>query len=154
MEIQNVSFGDNGIKNIQDKKTPRIPSEKNGQIADSVEISGTIQDAGTIDGSGIEVNTDFAPRMEVVKSVSERVEHGAYDDELLVSVAEEVADSPAVKAALTEITMDLIEEPVERADRVALSRDQVENGYYDTPAVLRETADRLLTALNVLDNTQ
>jgi len=125
MEIQNVSFGNNGIKNINDKKTPRVSSEKNGQIIDSVEISGTIQDAEIIDGSGIQVNTDFAPRMEVIKSVSERVEQGAYDDELRVSVAGEVADSPAVKAALTEITMDLIEEPVERTDRVALSRDQV-----------------------------
>ena len=89
MKVPNVSFGDNGIKNIGEKNNSKVTSEKRGLITDSVRISGA---ANGLEQVLYAVDINYPPRTELVKAVSERIARGAYNKELLDSVAEKAVD--------------------------------------------------------------
>ena len=149
MKIQSFFFGDNGLKNISGKKTSEVNAEKKAVKVDSVKISGNVNELVNSEQAAYEVNPEYPPRTEIVKSVSERIERGDYNEKLLNSVAEKVADSPAVKDIIAGVVMNNVEKSGERTDKVELAREHVVEGYYDNPAVIKEIADRLIDALGL-----
>lgn len=149
MKIQSFFFGDNGLKNISDKKVSGVNSEKKAVKVDSVKISGNVNELVNSEQTIYEVNPEYPPRTEIVKSVSGRIEQGDYNTKLLNSVAEKVADSPAVKDFIAGVVMNNVEKSGERTEKVELAEEHIVEGYYDNPAVIKEIADRLIDALGL-----
>ena len=149
MKIPNVSFGDNGIKNIGEKNNSKVTSEKRSFITDSVKISDAANGMEQAEQMLYAVDVNYPPRTELVKAVSERVARGAYNDELLDSVAEKAIDSPAVQDIITEVAVYNSKKSNDRAEKIEQTHDQVQQGYYDNSEILEQVADNLIIQLGL-----
>ena len=149
MKVQNVSFGDNGIKNIGEKNNSKVTSEKRGLITDSVRISGAANGLEHAEQVLYAVDMDYPPRTELVKAVSERIARGAYNNELLDSVAEKAVDSHAVKDIITEVAVYNSKKSNDRAKKIELTHDQVKQGYFDSSEIMEKVALRLIIELGL-----
>ena len=145
MEIHHITYGDNSIRNINGEKNAKAASEKKTVPGDSVTINGNDGAAAHVSS----VDAEFSPRIDVVRSVSERAARGEYDSKLLRAVAGKVVDSPAVKDIITEVAMNSTDNADERAEMVEQAQLHVAQGYYDDPEVKRTIADRLLNVLGL-----
>ena len=155
MNIQNVFFGNTTMKNILGEKTSKISQEKNPTRVDSVKISATMPgflihaDSVSYEISN-EIEHEYPSRTELIRTVSERIAQGTYNDILLESVAQNIVDSPVMSDIVTEFAMDNVGNPDVRPEEVEKATDQMNNGYYDSPDILREIADRIITDLGLL----
>ena len=150
MKIQNLLFGDTNIRNILGDKTSKISQEKRSTRVDSVKISATVPGLNQSDNISYEIEPEYPPRTELIGTVSERVARGTYNGVLLESVAQKVVDSPGVVDVVTEVTMDNLENPDERSMEVNKAADQANKGYYDSPMMMKEIADRIITELGLV----
>ena len=150
MEIQGVSIGDNGIRNIEDKKSPKTESKKQNALVDSVKISGDVKGAESAAGVPYTVNVEFPPRIDLIKTVSERVSNDDYNTpELINNIAEKIIESSTIKDVLNGVAVESADISINRAEKVEMVNDQVKEGYYEDPEILVDIADRLVNVLGL-----
>ncbi|MBT4482489.1 MAG: hypothetical protein HOC71_02290 [Candidatus Latescibacteria bacterium] len=152
MKIPDVSFGNNGIKNIGENNASGKASKKRSTTVDSVKLSGAANELEQAKRLSKSVEIEYPPRMELVKEVSERIERGAYNNELLDSVAEGVAESSVVKDVFTEVAVNNAMKIEDRSDKIEEVNSQVSQGYFDNSEIMIKIAERLIRELGLSSN--
>ena len=148
MKIQGVSIGDNGIRNIEDNKTLKAASKKQNTAVDSVKISEDVRGVESAAGVSYTVNVEFPPRIDLIKTVSERVSNDDYNTpEMINNIAGKIIESSTIKDVLTEFAVESADISMNRAEKVEIVNDQLKEGYYEDPEILIEIADRLIDVL-------
>jgi hypothetical protein len=147
MNISNIS-SDGDVRNIGSRRTTVSQSANTSVRKDTLSLSG---DVASIDRNALpyEVEPDYPPRQDRIEEVELRVEAGAYSGEFQESVAGSVLDSGALNSVLIEATASYATET--KTDQIDTVRAQAENGFYDSPAILRTIADSMLSEIDFTD---
>ncbi len=150
MKITSFSFGDNGINKIRGVKTPKVQHQKNGEIVDSVKMNGTVKSMEQTSLVLYEAEIDLPPRIELIRTVSERISSGSYNSgELLENIAENVIDSSPVQDMINEVAFErayIQEERTEKIDRVNYNAVKE---YYNTNEVKEKIAGSIIETLGL-----
>lgn len=95
----------------------------------------------------IEAEQEFAPRTDLIHTVSERVAAGSYQRELVADVAGKVSEAPAVRAIMDEIGA------IRTANRAPAAAESVkaklQDGYYRTSGIMQSAAERMLGGMGI-----
>ena len=149
MKIPDVSFGNNGIKNIGENSASGKTSKKRSTTMDSIKLSGAANGLEQAQRLLQSVEMEYPPRMELVNEVTERIERGAYNNELLDSVAEGVVELSVVKDVITEVAVNNDMKLEDRAEKVEEVNSQVSEGYFDDPEIMIKIAASLIRELGL-----
>ena len=122
-----------------------------GRADDVVEISSGLQDVAELSSKAANAPEEANPRIDQIK---ERVSSGYYDSaEARRQIADALLQSDSLRGTVRDIEtsrdvkQQLDQVPDSRPERVDQARQRVDNGYYDSPEVRRETGERLLDHL-------
>jgi len=136
------------VSQTQQRHTAVRTKKGSEQSSDVVEISKSAQDVSELGAQAQAAPTGNEARIQEVRA---RVQSGYYDSR---QVREEIASSLLSSGGMEEVVSDiaqtqvvkqqLAEVPDTRIERVDEARQRVDSGFYDTPQVQRDTADRIL----------
>ena len=123
-------------------------SDRSGDV---VEISGGLQDVAELSSKAVNAPEEANPRIDEIK---ERVRSGYYDSaEAKQQIADALLESDSLRGTVKDIEANrsvkqqLDQVPDTRPERVEQAKQRLEDGYYDSPEVRRETGERLLDHL-------
>ena len=135
MKIEDM--GKHIIQNLSSIRQPGVP--QNGDVTKPGRTPSPQQE--TLIRS-LEVEQEFAPRTDLIHSISERIATGSYQRELVSDVAGKVSDAPPVRAIMDEI------EAVLAANNRSTGTDSVkaklQDGYYRNSGIMQSAAERML----------
>ena len=138
MKIDGLPIGNNRLGKVDSAQ--RQPNADAVRRKPATAGSGAAIERDRLEVDGLVVEADFEPRTERLDSVTQRLAGDGYRDrEVARTVAARLveADVAAVVTGDTTGTQNVRQEKVEQADT------NVTTEYYDTEAVVRETARRL-----------
>ena len=152
---------ENAINEVQgpqhaERKSAEVKRRKSvsGRSSDVVEISNTARTLGAQSVEQADLNSAQEVRQAKVEAAKERVKSGYYDrPEIRQAIADAVLNAGVVETVAREI-QQAREARAEvqnisdvREDRVALAKERVETGFYDSIGVKTQIAENLLDAL-------
>lgn len=135
--IQNI-MDQSAIRQANTQQTPKTAESGNPSA------TGSAQEAIT---RSYEVEKEFAPRTDLINTVSDRIAAGSYDRELASAVAGKVADSPSVRARMDEIAA--ANAPGEKSQSTNAVQSKVQGGYYRNNDILHSTAERIIGKIDI-----
>lgn len=144
MEIQGLSYGNNGINNINSKETQKVSSKNPAKGSDSVENSGLSIVKDSIDEISI-IETEFEPRIALMKEVEERLSNGAYNT---LNILRGIADKLINADVATDVISYVSEEQL-RPEKINEVNGNIVNNYYDNPEVKQEIAVKIIENIGI-----
>ncbi len=144
MEIQGLSYGNNGINNIDSKATQKVSQKNLAKGSDSVENSGLSIVKDSIDEISI-IETEFEPRIALMKEVAERLSNGAYNTlNILREIGGKLIDADVATDAISYISEEQL-----RHEKVDEVNNNIVNNYYDNPEVKQEIAVKFIENIGI-----
>jgi anti-sigma28 factor (negative regulator of flagellin synthesis) len=139
------------VPQTQQRSAPVRSRKGGGVTGDSVEIAASAPTVDELSAQARATSTDNSAR---IAEVRERVQSGYYSSR---QAREQIADSMLESDGMREVVGDIAQAqvarqelaqiPDTRPDRVEQARQRASSGYYDTPQVRGQIADRVLDEL-------
>ena len=150
MRIENLQ-PNLGPNRLEKQKLDSKKAQAKKQPADRAEISKEAQDLLANGSKEVvkteaktEISTQTAQRLSTIR---EKIESGFYDRaEVRDQIASAIIESPALGEITSSTKLEREAEYI-REEAVEKARENVRQGVYEQPEVIRETANRILDAL-------